>query len=129
MTEKKILSGISTALPAAAVLLLVVFARERASAQLFDNLRALDNRLEISSEVPVLGVAGRTVGGPKGIASADFDGDGRADLATANIDGSVTVYFGEGNGEFSEEFTLATGTLTLRDIEESAPGRQGRGGE
>ena len=64
MTEKKILSGISRPLPAAVVLLLllVVFAPERASAQLFDNLRALDNRLEISSEMPVVGVAGTTVG-------------------------------------------------------------------
>ncbi len=94
--------------------LALAFGSEFASGQLFENLRALGNRLDVSSGVPVPGTARLEVGGPKGIASADFDGDGNPDLATANIDGSISVYFGE--GEFSEEMLLDTQTLTLRDI-------------
>src|SRR4051794_31035537 len=40
-------------------------------------------------------------GGPIYVATGDFDGDGRADLATANISpGGVGIYVGTGNGGF-----------------------------
>ena len=38
---------------------------------------------------------------PVSIAAGDFNGDGRTDLATANLDGTVTVLLGDGVGGFT----------------------------
>ena len=54
--------------------------------------------------------------GPKGIATADFDGDGNPDLAVGNSDGTVTVWFGLGNGRFEQVRHLRTGGGDLRGI-------------
>lgn len=44
-------------------------------------------------------------------ATADFNGDGKSDLAIANYElNSVTVYFGNGAGGFGNEVSLSTGT-------------------
>jgi hypothetical protein len=66
--------------------------------------------------------ARNSVEGPKGIATADFDGDGNADLAVSNSDGTVTVWFGLGTGRFeagtcagsSARTSTATGARTWR---------------
>ena len=49
--------------------------------------------------------------GPRGLTSADLNGDGNADLVAANeVSGTVTIQFGDGNGNFpmSQQFS-ATG--------------------
>src|SRR6516162_2132438 len=48
---------------------------------------------------------------PRSIAVADFNGDGRLDLATANYgDNTVTVLLGDGTGHFAPGGTFATGS-------------------
>ena len=64
--------------------------------------------------------------GPSGVAIADLNGDGKADLVVANSGiypnyaGSVTVSLGNGNGTFQTPTAYATGTgsrfVTIADI-------------
>lgn len=84
------------------------------SAQLFDNLKAFGSRLKVGDPtVP----ATQSLDGPKGIATADFDGDSWSDLAVANTDGTVTVFYGKGEGAFSAPVHLAgSGGAELRGI-------------
>src|SRR3954468_21099649 len=84
-----------------------------ANAQLFSNLQALGTRLK-AGDPAVL--ATPSPEGPKGIATADFDGDNHPDLAICNTDGTITVYFGSGNGQFSAPTHLQTGEQELRGI-------------
>jgi hypothetical protein len=84
---------------------------------LFDNLRAFGTRLDVGD--PALSptnAGGRIIDGPKDIAVADLDGNSRPDLAVANKDGSVTVYYGLGGGEFGPPTHLHTGGGELRGI-------------
>src|SRR5881392_4199374 len=73
-----------------------------ASAQLFDNLRALaGTRYSVGD--PTLTATnnnGEEIEGPKDIAVADLDGDGKPDFAASNKDGSVTLRYGVGDGTF-----------------------------
>src|SRR4051812_2108759 len=81
------------------------------SAQLFSNLASL------VYDVPVGDPAFQGLSdGPKGIDSADFDGDGIEDFAVSNTDGSVTVYFGKGSGHFSAPLHVRTGGKSLRGL-------------
>ncbi|HVS28724.1 MAG TPA: FG-GAP-like repeat-containing protein, partial [Solirubrobacteraceae bacterium] len=51
---------------------------------------------------PPAGPVGTTGAGPQGIAAADFNGDGRLDLAVANAaDNTVSVLLGDGRGHFT----------------------------
>ncbi len=84
-----------------------------AAAQLFTNLSAFASRLPVGD--PGLR-ATNSLDGPKGIATADFYADGRPDLAVANTDGSVTVYFGRAQGRFGPPTHLQTGVEELRGI-------------
>ncbi len=83
-------------------------------AQLFENLEGFGRRLDVGDPETV-SEWGRE--GPKGIASDDFDGNGRADFATSNLDGTVTVYLNKGDGRFHAPLHLATGSKTLRGID------------
>jgi hypothetical protein len=97
------------------LLVVALLASRPAAAQLFDNLQAFTGRVEVGDP----GVVSTWEGGkegPKGVAAGDLDGDGKPDLAAANLDGTITIRFGLGNGEFGEPTHLRTGAVTLRDI-------------
>jgi hypothetical protein len=78
-------------------------------AQIFSNLQALVYQVQISS-------LSTPQDGPKGIATADFDGDGKQDMTVANTDGSVVVFFGTGGGRFTPGLRLPTFAGSLRGI-------------
>jgi hypothetical protein len=84
-----------------------------ASGQLFDNLQALSSRLRAGDPSVA---ATNSIDGPKGMAVADLNGDGKPDLALANTDGTVTLYFGAGDGSFGPATHLQTGAQELRGI-------------
>ena len=84
-----------------------------ASGQLFTNLQAYGNRLVVGDPAVK---ATNSLDGPKGIATADFSGDGKDDLAVANTDGTVTLYYGLGQGKFTAPRHLQTGAQELRSI-------------
>ncbi len=93
----------------------LLFSAGTARGQLFDNLRAFGERLATGSEaVPSMWEGGTE--GPKGIATGDLDGNGQADLAVSNLDGTVTVYLNAGAGRFGRPIHLYDGAQTLRDI-------------
>ena len=101
-------------LPLCAVLLAILLSiLAPASAQLFTNLQSFGSRMPAGDP----GVhAASSIDGPKGIATADFDGDTRPDLAVANTDGTVTLWFGRPQGHFSAPTHLHTGVQELRGI-------------
>lgn len=82
-------------------------------AQLLNNLDAFPDRTKVGDP----GIeAGGDNEGPKGVATADFNGDGRPDLAVSNLDGTVTLLIGVGDLEFARGIHLKTGAETLRGI-------------
>jgi hypothetical protein len=105
---------VSACIPAGGGVLLglaLALAATDAAAQLFTNIDLLLSRFPVGCQ----GVS-RAGDGPKGIASADFDGDGIPDLAFSHTDGSVNVYFGRGDGKFEGAKCLPTGARELRGI-------------
>ncbi len=89
-----------------------------ASGQLFDNLRALGGlRYSVGDpSVTSTNLEGEPIDGPKDIAVADLDGDGFGDFAVPDKDGSVTVYYGVGNGTFTNVLHLRTWTNEPADL-------------
>lgn len=80
---------------------------------LFSNLKSFVTRLPAGDpEVP----ATLSLEGPKDIVMTDLNGDGLADIALSNVDGTVTVYFALGNGHFTPAMHLHTGASELRGI-------------
>jgi hypothetical protein len=84
-----------------------------AHAQLLANLSAFGSRLDAGD--PGI-VATNSLDGPKGIGVADFDADGKPDLAVSNTDGTVTVFYGLGAGAFKSPVHLQTEAQELRGI-------------
>jgi hypothetical protein len=91
--------------------LLAFFYVQSADAQIFSNLQSLVYQVRTGD--PALSTE---ADGPKSIGTADFDGDGKEDLAVSNTDGSVTVFYGLGSGRFSQPLHLHTGARGLRGI-------------
>jgi hypothetical protein len=56
------------------------------------------------------------VEGPKDIAVADLDADGKPDFAASDKEGSLTLRFGVGDGTFGEPLYLRTYTNTPADL-------------
>jgi hypothetical protein len=54
-----------------------------------------------------------TPGGAHAIAVGDLNGDGRADIATANPSNTASVFFGNGDGTLQPKLTFGTGTTPL----------------
>ena len=97
----------------AAVLGLIALQSGSVQAQLFDNLGVHASRVPLGDPQIESVISPE---GPKGIATADFDGDGNADIAASNADGSVHVRFGSGDGGLADGILLNAGALTLRGI-------------
>src|SRR6266481_7492883 len=95
--------------------LALTFAACCAQAGLLDNLPklTLDQRLPVGD--PLLTPTNGT-DGPKSIVVADFDGDGKADIAVASKDGSITIYYGKGDTTFDGPVYLHAGTNELRGL-------------
>jgi hypothetical protein len=49
---------------------------------------------------------------PSDVVAADFDGDGRSDLAVANEDQTLSVFIGKGDGTFKDYVRYPIGTLS-----------------
>jgi hypothetical protein len=90
-----------------AVLLSLIVVAPSLHAQLLSNLQKLsppESRLSVGD--PYLTPTNGT-DGPKSIVAVDLDGDGKMDMAVANKDGSITLYYGKGDS------MKRGGTLTL----------------
>src|SRR5687768_6635184 len=76
------------------------------TAQVVTNLQSFSDRVSVGDP---LTPASDGVEGPKGIATADFNGDGKPDLAAGNLDGTITLLMGLGAGKFSAAQHIRTG--------------------
>jgi len=85
--------------------------------QLFESLQVNANRVPLGNQGRDPGRTSQiSPDGPKAIATADFDLDGHADVATADADGTINVLYGAGDGSFDQNLDLYDGAATLRDI-------------
>ena len=82
-------------------------------ADLLTNLRAFPDRVPVGD--PALAAADGQEG-PKGVATADFNGDGKPDLAVSNLDSTITVLLNSAGGGFQAPQHLRTGAKELRGV-------------
>ena len=83
-------------------------------AQVFDNLKAFGGRLKTGD--PDIRSPWEGKEGPKGIAAGDLNDDGYPDLAVSNLDGTITVFWNDGEGKFGKPQHLLTRLGTLRQV-------------
>src|SRR6516164_1740318 len=69
-------------------------------------LEPLEHRTVLSLVAPVVYNLSQQ---PEGIAVGDLRGDGRLDVVTANLSGSVSVLLGNGDGTFQPAVNYSTG--------------------
>ncbi len=84
-----------------------------APGQLFKNLQQFSSRIKVG-DPQVESRTGRE--GPKSLCLDDLDADGRPDFIAGNLDGTITVAFGNGGLSFEPPIHLRTGALTLRQV-------------
>ena len=87
-----------------AVLLACAGIGRAATNYVLSNLRAFPQRLPVGDPA----VTNFNREGPKGLTTCDLNADGRPDFAVANFDGTVTVYFNQGGGQFAPPLHLHT---------------------
>ena len=85
-------------------------------AQVVSSLESLSDRIPVGD--PAVAAVDDNEG-PKALTTADLNGDGVADLAVANLDGTVTLLLGSEGGGFGPGRHLATGAEELRAVEAS----------
>src|SRR5262245_46111531 len=87
-------------------------------AQLLQNLRTFGNSVSLIDPAPLPSGGTYESDGPKELAGADFDLDGKPDLAASKVSGKVSVVFGVGGRDFAPArfLTPPSGTGELRGI-------------
>jgi uncharacterized delta-60 repeat protein len=53
---------------------------------------------------------------PNSIAVGDLNGDGKSDLVTANLDSTVSILLGDGNGSFGSATNIGVGGLEAKSV-------------
>ena len=96
-----------------AALVCFLFGALPLQADLLGNLQSFPDRIAVG-DPRVAAADGEE--GPKGIASADFNGDQKPDLAVSNLDGTLTVLIGLGEGRFAPPQHIHTGVKELRSV-------------
>jgi len=85
-----------------------------AESAILENLMSLSKR--VKTDDTSLNATWGGNEGPKAIVTEDFDQDGHADFATANLDGSLSIVYGLGNGLFGDPVFISLGARTLRSL-------------
>ena len=107
MTRAQLFQIVGAVLAAAILSAGLSDAAEAARATLlFENLGKLVNSFPIDDSSAV---SLASEDGPKGLATADIDGDGWQDLVAAKTNGTIAVLFGRGGADFEPAIFLATG--------------------
>ncbi len=98
--------------------LVLILSTVIASGQLLQNLRSFSNSVSLIDPVPPEETGEYGTDGPKELISADFDLDGKPDLAASKVSGKVAVVYGSGGKEFYPAVFLTPpdGTGELRGI-------------
>lgn len=87
----------------------------QAEGAILEHLMALTERIKTDHSDLVATWGGNE--GPKAIVAGDFDQDGLADFATANLDGSISLVYGMGDGDFEDPIFIDLRARTLRGLQ------------
>jgi|GEM_PF-6380106 hypothetical protein len=90
-----------------------------AGAQLFENLGLLSDRISVGN--PRLFETGSSTWGyldeyPKGLATADLNGDRHADWVVSRLDGKLVFAYGRGDGTFDPVQVVETPASSFRQL-------------
>jgi hypothetical protein len=115
MTRRLIQPWGQGALPASGLILLLLLPQS-AVAQLFDNLKALSNEIQVGRPrwEAIEGTSIWLKENPKGLAAGDLDADGKGDWVTSRLDGRLIVGWGMGDMTFEPPQILPTEADSFR---------------